>query len=169
MPKGVFQQLHCDLCNREIFSNVWPRHERSCTGPKVPKKRVAWNKGLFTNPPRTTPIGQHGGYRDGAGRGKKIRVLDSFGTEVCLQSTHELRVAELLNERKLLWKRDGCFEYDGRKYFPDFHLIESDIYLDVKNDYLIKVDAEKIRKVREQNAIDLRVFTIDQVESHLPL
>jgi hypothetical protein len=106
-----------------------------------------------------------GGYRERAGRSKKFYVLDSFGNNTCLQSSHELTVAQALDERNIKWKREGCFRYDAKRYFPDFHLVESDVYLDVKNEYLIKVDAEKIRKVREQNpTIDLRVFTLKQLD-----
>lgn len=110
--------------------------------------------------------GTVGGYRANAGRTKKHIALDSFGNEVCLQSTHELRLAEILDRLQLRWKREGCFFYGKKRYFPDFHLVDLDVYLDVKNEYLIKVDAEKIALVREHNpGLVLHVFTIDQAES----
>jgi hypothetical protein len=66
------------------------------------------------------------------------------------------------------WKREGFFKYDGRNYFPDFHLVESDVYLDVKNEYLIGVDEPKIRKVREQNpSVRLLVFTLRDADEVL--
>lgn len=109
--------------------------------------------------------GTIGGYRASAGRTKKHVVLDSFGNETCLQSTHELRLAEVLNKHGLKWKREGCFFYGKKRYFPDFHLVDLDVYLDVKNEYLIKVDAEKIALVKEHNpGLVLHVFTIDQAE-----
>jgi hypothetical protein len=74
----------------------------------------------------------------------------------------------MLNELSIEWKREGCFKYDNRNYFPDFHLIKSDIYLDIKNEYLIKIDAAKIQKVRDQNPeIKLLVFTLSEMSDIL--
>jgi hypothetical protein len=45
-----------------------------------------------------------------------------------------------------------------KNYFADFYLPEYDLYLDPKNDYKAKLDADKIRKVIEQN--NVRVFVL---------
>jgi hypothetical protein len=109
-----------------------------------------------------------GGYRENAGYSKKFYISDSFGTRTCLQSSHELALSEMLNERGIIWRREGCFWYDDKRYFPDFYLVDFDIYLDVKNEYLIKIDAEKIAKVIEQNkGIKLEVFTLAAAEEFL--
>jgi hypothetical protein len=36
--------------------------------------------------------------------------------------------------------------------------------LDTKNDYLIKLDAKKIKKVRSQNKIDLRIVSKEDIK-----
>jgi len=163
---------HCEKCDCDFRVNNFAKHQQACTGPKVKKirgidfdpnhgykdgTRKAWNK----KPEKVR--GTHGGYRERAGSSKNFYVNDSFGKLTCLQSSHELKLAQLLDEQKILWKREGCFNYDGtRRYFPDFHLTESNIYLDVKNPYLIVVDGPKIQKVREQNPdLKLLVFTLD--------
>lgn len=122
----------------------------------------------YDNERRVEAGKKSGGYRENAGYSKKFYVSDSFGTRTCLQSSHELALSEMLNERGIIWRREGCFWYDDKRYFPDFYLVDFDIYLDVKNEYLIKIDAEKITKVIEQNkGIKLEVFTLADAEEFL--
>ena len=104
-----------------------------------------------------------GGYRPNAGRSKKFKVIDSFGTETTLQSTYELLCSELLNELGIKWIRPKTLKYDGKNYFADFYLTEYDIYLDPKNNYKAKQDEEKIRKVIEQNDVKVFVLTKDML------
>lgn len=99
-----------------------------------------------------------GGYRENAGRSKKFKVNDSFGKEVCLQSTYELRCSTLLNELEIKWIRPSALKYDGKNYFADFYLPEYDLYLDPKNAYKAKLDAVKIEKVKEQNNVRVIVL-----------
>jgi len=99
-----------------------------------------------------------GGYQPNAGRSKKFHVLDSFGKEVCLQSTFELKCSVLLNELGIQWIRPPALKYDGRNYFADFYLPEYDLYLDPKNSYKAKLDTTKIEKVKEQNTVRVIVL-----------
>lgn len=148
---------------------------------------VAWNKGLTkeTNDslaktsatmkrlgyggwPKTASSNggkAGGGYRENAGRSKKFKVPDSFGKEVCLQSTFELKCSQLLNELKIQWIRPSALKYDGKNYFPDFYLPDFDLYLDPKNSYKAKLDTIKIEKVRQQN--NVKVFIL--LEEHLTI
>jgi transposase len=109
------------------------------------------------------PNGKMGGYRKNAGRSKKFNVVDSFGNEVCLQSAYEKQVSEILNELGVKWIRPKHLKYDDKKYFPDFYLVDKDLYLDPKNDYLAKIDAGKIRKVCEQNLVTVLILTKDKI------
>ena len=112
--------------------------------------------------------GKNGGYRETAGRSKKFYVEDSFGKNVCLQSTYELRTAEILDKLGIKWIRPLSLKYDDRKYYADFYLPEANIWLDPKNDYKAKCDAVKIRKVIEQNNIKLFILSNDQInESYI--
>lgn len=99
-----------------------------------------------------------GGYQPNAGRSKKFHVLDSFGKEVCLQSTFELKCSEVLNDLEIQWTRPSALKYDNRNYFADFYLPEYDLYLDPKNSYKAKLDTTKIEKVKEQNNVRVIVL-----------
>ena len=146
---------------------------------------IAWNKGLTkeTNSSLAQLSATHkqlglggwskkassnggkagGGYRENAGRSKKFKVPDSFGTVVCLQSTYELRCSDILNELGIKWVRPKALKYDGKNYFADFYLPEHDLYLDPKNNYKAKLDQTKIDKVKEQNSISVFIL----LEEHL--
>lgn len=101
-----------------------------------------------------------GGYRKGSGRGKRAYVCEPSGRRVCLQSSYEFRLYEILTELQVAWERPGPISYDNSKrYYPDFRLTEFDVYLDPKNDYLMKIDKAKIDKVR---ALGYTVFVLPQ-------
>ena len=104
-----------------------------------------------------------GGYRPNAGRSKKFKVVDSFGKETTLQSTYELLCSELLNEMNIKWVRPKALKYDGRNYFADFYLPDYNIYLDPKNSYKAKLDADKIKKVVEENNVKVFVLLQEQI------
>lgn len=107
-----------------------------------------------------------GGYRERAGRSKKFWVIDSFGTQVCLQSTYERDFAEKLNVYGVRWIRPKHLPYDERKYFPDFYLVDHDVYIDTKNDYLAIKDAAKIAAVKAQNGVDIRVLSRYDIDEY---
>ena len=112
--------------------------------------------------------GKMGGYRKNAGRSKKVKVLDSLLNEVTLQSSYELKCSILLNKLGIRWIRPNFIFYDNKKYFPDFLLIDYEIYLDPKNKYKAKIDLEKIEKVKVQNNIKLYVLLIEEInEEHI--
>lgn len=104
-----------------------------------------------------------GGYRAGAGRSKKFFVNDSFGKQVCLQSTFELKCAEILNELNIQWIRPSYIKYDTKKYFPDFYLVDHDIYLDPKNNFLAIKDKDKIDRVCDQNDVTVIILTEEKL------
>lgn len=80
-----------------------------------------------------------------------------------LESSYELALAIELDKNGVLWERPKRIKWidslgKQRHYTPDFYLVEYDIYLDPKNDYLIKIDSEKIMRCSEQN--NIRIFVI---------
>jgi hypothetical protein len=105
-----------------------------------------------------------GGYKENAGRSKKFRVNDSFGKEVVLQSSYELRCSEILNNLKINWIRPKHLKWcDGlKKYFADFYLPDYNIYLDPKNNYKAKLDKEKIESVIKENCV--KVYIISEAQ-----
>lgn len=107
-----------------------------------------------------------GGYREGSGRSKKFLVKDSFGKKVCLQSSYELEFSRKLDELSIRWVRPSFLRYDNKKYFPDFYLVDYDVYIDTKNDFLIRKDATKISAVNAQNGVDIRVLSKYDIEKY---
>lgn len=109
------------------------------------------------------PNGKMGGYREKAGRSKKYYVKDSFGKIVCLQSSYEKETADILDDLNIIWIRPKHLKYGNQKYFPDFYLPEKDLYLDPKNNYLAKLDQEKIKKACEENKVLVLILTKDKI------
>jgi hypothetical protein len=104
-----------------------------------------------------------GGYRENSGHSKKFKVIDSFGKETTLQSSYELECSQLLDKLQIKWNRPKAMKYGGRNYFADFYLPEYDVYLDPKNNYKAKLDAEKIAAVIEENKVKLFVLLKEQI------
>ena len=164
----------CEKCNKQFRVNVYKRHSDVCKGPRVKKirgvdfdpnigyklgTRVAWNKSK--DPPRQK--GTHGGYRANAGKSQKYHVKDSFGVEVCLQSSYELLCSKILDNLGIRWIRPTCLKYGSKRYFPDFFLVDLGIYLDPKNDYLAKIDESKIQAVMQENNVKIIVLTKNMI------
>jgi hypothetical protein len=104
-----------------------------------------------------------GGYKENAGRSKKFRVPDSYGKIVTLQSTYELRCAEILNELSVKWIRPKSMKYDERLYYPDFYLVDYGIFLDPKNSYKARLDEAKISKAAIQNNAIIHILTNEKL------
>lgn len=87
---------------------------------------------------------------------------------IILESSFEVRTAEILDELKIKWDkvRQGYIWDDNgqqRRYIPDFYLPEFDIFLDPKNDYLIKKDKIKIESAMQINNIKVFVLSKKQI------
>lgn len=107
-----------------------------------------------------------GGYRHGAGTGKKFKVVDSFGQPVTLQSSYEYMFFEILTKLNINWIRPSYLFYEldcKRKYFPDFYLIDYKIYVDTKNSYYIKKDASKILAVEKYNNVKIHIIPLENI------
>jgi len=87
-----------------------------------------------------------------------IKYKTKKNNMVILQSSYELKVAKELDSNNIEWVRPAYMNYIDsknkyRKYYPDFYLKDYDVYLDPKNDWLIKNDTEKIRRCQKQNNV----------------
>lgn len=190
MPRGYTETTKCQHCSKEISNFAYARHVKSgiCQREKKNVKRVAWNKGLtkelhpsiakaakkrkahigrygFADPEvrKNIDYKNNGGYRSGAGRGKKYVVKDSFGKTTHLQSSFEFRCAKILDSLNIKWERPKFLCYGDKKYFPDFFLVDYDLYLDPKNSYLAKLDQQKIDRVMKENAVNVRILLDHQL------
>ena len=87
---------------------------------------------------------------------------------ILLESSYELALAKELDSNKVKWirpKRMKWIDESGkqRHYTPDFYLPEFDVYLDSKNDYLIKIDSVKVRLCSVQNNVKIHVLNKSQL------
>lgn len=92
-----------------------------------------------------------------------------------LDSSYEVIVAKNLDYSDIVWTRCSRFPYyiDGvlHYYIPDFYLPKYDVYLDPKNDYLIKninpvlgyKDVDKIEAVMLENNIKIIILSKEQL------
>jgi hypothetical protein len=87
---------------------------------------------------------------------------------IILESSFEVRTAIVLDSLNVKWikVRKGYVWNDNgktRRYIPDFYLPDYDIFLDPKNDYLIKKDKKKIESAMLLNNIKVIILSDDQI------
>ena len=82
---------------------------------------------------------------------------------VWLESSYEYRVAVDLDSNNVSWSRPKYLKYGNKKYFADFYLVDYDVYLDPKNDYLITLDQEKIKQVCDENNVVVHILNKHQL------
>lgn len=100
-----------------------------------------------------------GGYRPHPNKGV-------YYNGIWLDSKWEERVAKSLDEHLILWERPkvGFIWNDlGNKYYPDFYLVDYDVYLDPKNPYLQIKDATKILESQIRNNIKVIVLSENEL------
>jgi hypothetical protein len=90
------------------------------------------------------------------GRCKWYDYEKKDGTIAKCQGTWELAYAKWLDENNIGFiAHRGRIKYRRKKvvrsYYPDFYLIESDEYIDIKNQYHFSLNSEKFDMIRRQN------------------
>lgn len=101
-----------------------------------------------------------GGYRPHPNRGIRYNGI-------WFDSKWEVRLAESLDQNHIRWERPKTgfvWNSEGNKYYPDFYLIDYDVYLDPKNSYLQKVDKTKIEAASALNGIRVLVLSEEQLD-----
>jgi len=88
---------------------------------------------------------------------------------IYLQSSYEEKVARELDKNNIIWERPKYLKYIDKeniehRYYPDFYLIDYNIYLDPKNYYLQKKDKEKINLVKKQNNVNIIILSENELE-----
>jgi hypothetical protein len=91
-----------------------------------------------------------GGIRIGSGRGKKTWYNSPIAGEIYLRSTYELEYAKWLDYNKIKWKQNLIkfpYHWEGiiRFYYPDFFLIDENVYVEIKG-YETERDKAKWRE-----------------------
>lgn len=88
--------------------------------------------------------------------------------KVYLESSWELELAKILDELVIQWIRPDSMNWiddNGvtHKYFADFYLMESNLYLDPKAPAFQARDSRKIELVSSQNNVIVLVLGKDQI------
>ena len=176
--------FNCKFCQKEFIStNSVIGHQCRCSSNpnKIPQwnsgkqgLQTAWNKGLENYPGRPhtketkDKLSKIAKSRGLGGHTSKTQLYfrKNDGTEVYLQSSYEINFATILEKLGIIWSRPNPLTWiddDGidHRYYPDFLI--GHLYIDTKNDYLAIKDARKIELVKNQNNVDLRVVTKDNI------
>jgi hypothetical protein len=95
-----------------------------------------------------------------------LRYVTKTGEVVFLQSSYEIKFAELLDKMNVDWIRPEPINYIGEdqqphRYYPDFKV--GDKFFDTKNDYLAVKDKPKIDRVMQQNNIVITIVKKEMI------
>jgi hypothetical protein len=134
-------------------------NNHKCTGKGKTPEAESIRKKKLSDAAKRNNFGGHTSKR-------KLYHVKKDGSVVFLQSSYEIRLAEILDDLNIEWTRPEPLVWidssgESHRYYPDFLIGE--IFVDTKNDYLVVKDEEKIRRVIEQNQVDLRIFTLDMI------
>lgn len=85
-----------------------------------------------------------------------------------LESSWELELAKDLDRNGIKWVRPKPLIYrddsnQKRRYYPDFYLVDYNVYIDPKNDYVRTKDKKKIQWVVEQNNVKIILLGKNQL------
>lgn len=156
--KGLTKQTHKSIKQGadKISSTLKTKYKRGALlgFVKVEKENPTLHKEISA---------RGGGYRPNSGRSKGAFVLNNRGDSIWVQSSYEVKFAEILNELDIYWVRPEALKYElagrVRNYYPDFYLPDYNLYFDPKNDFLIVKDREKINEVLKFNNIEIIVVS----------
>lgn len=173
----------CRFCRKVLTVQNLLRHTESCV--KNPIKNTSsiekWKKSFYSNKENHKPMGGAHHSEDGLKRlsdGAKKRGLGGHtskqklkykmknGNFVYLQSSYEIKLAEILDLLELDWTRPEPLMWVddnglGHRYYPDFKV--GKFFLDTKNDFLALKDARKIKLVNIQNKVDVKIIRKEQI------
>lgn len=129
-------QLKCQFCHADfIISDPNNKKRKTCS-------RECRTKLIFKNRK----------YQNGSRL--CVSYTNKIQGEIILESSWELQIAELLDLQNINWIRPEPMTWnDGQKdhlYFPDFYLIDYDLYLDPKNPYCMQKDKLKMAVIEEK-------------------
>ena len=104
--------------------------------------------------------------RTGKNYTKRCFYVSPSAGKVYLESSWEIQLAESLDDNNIKWIRPQYINYTlndkRRSYYPDFYLIDYDVYLDPKNNYQRKKDSPKISAVLKEHDIQLKLLNKEE-------
>lgn len=93
--------------------------------------------------------------------------ISPFAGTVYLESSWEIKVATILDTNNIRWIRPSYLKYTlngkRRMYYPDFFLIDYNVYLDPKNSYQQVIDKPKLDAVKAEHNINLLILNEDEL------
>lgn len=148
IPNSDRPDTSCVICG----TNTNTKHRKTCS-------EICYKKLTRLNSQKNPKCG-------GQKHTHRTKIQNINGEIFVSESSYEVRLAEILNSLDILWIRPECFWYvdskeNKRRYYPDFYLPAHDIYIDPKNDYLIKTDIDKINCAAKQNNVRIVILGID--------
>lgn len=168
-------------CNSEFGKKVWKIRrenlEKSGMGSlktDIIFKECTWCKNIFVTPTKnysykkSTRICSDECYI-------QIKRLNFCGTTsyykgIAMDSKWEIELAEWLDKNNIKWIRPKSIlwiDKNGiqRKYFPDFYLLDYNLYLDPKHNMLIQSQKEKLDIVEKQ--INLKYGNVEKLKQFI--
>ena len=118
--------------------------------------RAAWKRGCYDHIDRSYWKGKKHSKetkekmsKSASMRPARLKTKTINYNGVILESSWELALAKRLDELKIAWIRPDPLQWidkEGvkRKYYPDFYLLDYDLYLDPKNAYAVETQKEKL-------------------------
>ena len=146
---------NCSYCGKEYRLNVYPSIARKTCSQSCHTKSTFSNRS----------------YQNGS---RKVLYYFNKNTNetIVLESTWELKVAEKLDSLNITWVRPKSLDWvdelgNTRQYYPDFYLVDFDLYLDPKNPYCLDVDKVKLEYIENRYNIiygDIKII-LDYIDT----
>lgn len=157
--KQVKPYLHnCVVCQKEYSSKHNKQSRKTCS-QKCLSELISKNSRENVN------CGAKAGYKTT----KSKRV---FYKDILLDSNWELQLALWFDLKNIKWKRSRGMYFHWiddfgkqRRYTPDFFLVDLNVYVDCKNRYLMKIDSQKIQRVRKTHNLKLMTGGVNYIKS----
>lgn len=131
----------CKSCKRVFCSKVNNKSRKSCRKTCSNECRVQASIGVRT-------------YQNGS-RKPQWYFNKCENKEVLLDSSWEIEIAKLLDKKDIKWVRPKYIKWQDdnnktRMYYPDFYLLDYNVYLDPKNPYCMIQGKRKMEIVSKQ-------------------
>lgn len=138
--KGKIYKYICKNCKKEFLLKKYPSIARKTCSKECQIISMFKNRN----------------YQNGSR--KTFYYLSSDNKTVILESSWELTIAKLLDEKSITWTRPKSLTWfdsnnNSHQYYPDFYLPEYEVFLDPKNDYCMSLDKEKMEYIEKKYKI----------------
>lgn len=184
-PKIVKTEWVCELCEKKFnTAQGYVGHKSRSHNPEqqraagikgnVKKKKMVANGHVFVKYSHTKETKELLSIKacERLAKHSKYSKNTEYKLGVILESSFEVRTAKILDKLGVEWikvRRGYIWDDNGkrRRYVPDFYLPKQNIFLDPKNDYLIKKDKRKIESAMKLNNIKVIVLADDMINEEL--